>query len=163
MTRERFIELVSAEQEQLRRFLCALCCGDVEKAEDLAQETLIKAYLASDSYVERFKFSTWLFKIAYNTFLDRVRAHKPGPEPLEVAGNIESEARTDDAFRYQTLYDALDTLSLKERTVVLLFYFKGYSVKEISQITDSSRDAVKKQLSRARERLRIIIGDEGRR
>ena len=73
MTRERFIELVGEVQEPLCRFLLALCLGDRQEAEDIAQDTLVKAYVASASYTERHKFSSWLFKIAYNTFLDRKR------------------------------------------------------------------------------------------
>ena len=70
MTREQFIALVSEDQESLRRFLLALCEGDRMEAEDIAQEAMVKAYIAMERFVERAKFATWLFKIAYNTFLD---------------------------------------------------------------------------------------------
>ena len=83
MTRERFIELVTAEQEPLRRFLLSLCRGNRDEAEEIAQETLIKAYLASGGYVERYKFSTWLFKIAYRTLQTRLFATKPCITPSD--------------------------------------------------------------------------------
>ena len=50
MDRAAFIALAGREQEQLRRFLLALCCGDRTEADDIAQETLVKAYLSSDGY-----------------------------------------------------------------------------------------------------------------
>ena len=60
MTREQFTEMVRREQEPLRRFLLALCCGDREEADDIAQETLVKAYLSLSDYEERGKGRAWL-------------------------------------------------------------------------------------------------------
>ena len=60
----------------------------------------------------------------------------------------------DNTFRYQELYMALNELQPKERTSILLFYIKGYSVREISKIMECSEDAIKKQLSRGREHLK---------
>lgn len=62
----------------------------------------------------------------------------------------------DDAFRHQALYAALATLPPKERTAILLYYLKGYSIHEISQIEDCSEEAVRKQMSRGRDELKKI-------
>lgn len=70
MTPERFIDNVRAEQESLRRFLLALCGGDGTIADDIAQDALIRAYVASSNFRGLSKFSTWLFRIAYNCYLD---------------------------------------------------------------------------------------------
>ena len=51
MTRERFIDLVRVEQESLRRFLLALCGGDASLADDIAQDALVRAYVASGSFL----------------------------------------------------------------------------------------------------------------
>ncbi|MBP5562868.1 MAG: RNA polymerase sigma factor, partial [Bacteroidales bacterium] len=56
MEREQFIALISEEQESLRRFLLALCEGDRMEAEDIAQEAMVKAYIAMERFVERTKF-----------------------------------------------------------------------------------------------------------
>ena len=53
MTREQFVRMVKGEQEALRRFLLALCLGNKDEADDIAQETLIKAYISLDDYDER--------------------------------------------------------------------------------------------------------------
>ena len=53
MNREQFTALVTREQESLRRFLLALCTGNLDDANDIAQEALIKAYLARDKYCEQ--------------------------------------------------------------------------------------------------------------
>lgn len=160
MTQERFTELVKEEQEVLRRFLLALCGGCREEAEDLAQETLIKAWLASEQYVERYRFSTWLCKIAYRTYVDHLRRNSH--RPLQLDGNLPlpSPDTADGAFRYERLHRAISQLPQKERTAVLLHYLEGQSVKEIATITGSNVLAVKQQLKRGREHLRKLMNDE---
>ena len=157
MERAQFITEISAVQESLRRFLLALCGGDRMEAEDIAQEAMVKAYIAMDRFVERAKFATWLFKIAYNTFLDHQRAGKIHEEQLDAAEQLPSDAKADDSFAYQDLYAALGILPLKEKTAILLFYVSGYSVKEIAKIKGNSQLAVRQQLSRGRTKLRQIL------
>ena len=70
MTRERFISEVRACQGRLRRFLTSLC-GDAALADDIAQEALVRAYVSSDRFIGNFK--AWLFRIAYNCFIDNLR------------------------------------------------------------------------------------------
>ena len=156
MTRETFIECVEREQEALRGFLLALCCGNRDEADDLAQDALVKAYLSSAGYQDRGKFRSWLFKIAHNTFLSYKRSLQT-TESIDEARMLVSSSSTDAGFEHQSLYLALRTLPPKERSSITLFYLNGYSVKEIAAITDASQDAVKQQLSRGRERLRAIL------
>lgn len=160
MTRERFIELATAEQEPLRRFLLALCGGDRMEAEDIAQEALVKAWLASERFDERYKFRTWLYKIAYRTLLDH--AKRPRLERLsEVSDNSElsdiSDYTADAAFRYEALYRAIDQLPQRVRAATLLYHIEGYSIKDIATITHSNPVAVRQQLHRGLTRLREIL------
>lgn len=156
MNREQFIVLVTREQESLRRFLLALCVGNRDDADDIAQEALIKAYMARDKFCDQEKFGAWLCRIAYNTFLDHLKTLRTH-SPIEDAGEMLAETSTDAQFEYQELYAALRSLPPKERTSILLFYLKGYSVREIADIVHSSEDAVRKQLSRGREQLKNKI------
>lgn len=157
MTREQFTSHVKKEQGQLRKFLLALCCGNADTADDIAQDSLIKAFMSCEDYRDDGRFTAWIYRIAYRTFLD----YKKHPEkhlPLNEASCMaESFAPADSAFCYQELYSALDELPPKERTALLLYYIKGYAVREIGQIMDASEDAVKKQLSRGREHLKSKI------
>lgn len=76
MTKDEFIIRIAQEQKSLRRFLLALCCGDQDLADDIAQETFIKAYLSLAQYHEQSKFSAWIKAIAHNTFLDSIKTKK---------------------------------------------------------------------------------------
>ena len=153
MTREGFIELVEREQEALRGFLLYLCCGNKEEADDIAQDALMKAYLSSVGYQEKGRFRSWLFKIAHNTFLNH-RASLRYTESIEEARELVSSTAADASFEHQDLYLDLRTLPPKERSAITLFYLNGYTIKEIAAITEASEDAVKKQLSRGRDKLR---------
>lgn len=158
MTREQFIDIVHREQKGLRRFLLSLCHGNQMDADDIAQETLVKAYLARDKYNERNRASLWLMKIAYNTFINHHKKYtRHRTENIAEATIIRDEQRSDDAFRYQELEMAMDALSDAERTTLVLYYFEGYKIDEISQITDSSEAAIKKRLQRGREELKKRI------
>ena len=160
MSREQFIQWVEQEQESLRRFLLALCGGNREEADDIAQEALVKAYLSLSAYREEGKFASWLYKIAHHTFLDRKKTERDTGSLDEVVAVSDASFAADRSFLYQDLYAAIASLPLKERTAILLFYLKGYSVQEISQIVDCSTDAVKKQLSRGSEQFKLKMKRE---
>ena len=153
MTREVFIAYVEREQEALRGFLLALCCGNKGDADDLAQDALVKAYLSCAGYQDKGKFRSWLYKIAYNTFLNH-KASLRNTQSIDEARTLVSSTSADNGFEHQDLYLALRTLPPKERSAITLFYLNGYSIKEIAAITDTSEDAVKKQLSRGRDKLK---------
>lgn len=105
MTRNQFVNQVNQEQAHLRRFLMALCCGDSAEADDIAQETLIKAYLRCEQYDERGQFSAWLLKIAYHIFIDAKRKQKEQSKlSLEKVFSLQGTANADDCFRYQALH-----------------------------------------------------------
>lgn len=159
MSPERFIDLVKVEQESLRRFLLALCKRDSFEADDIAQDALVRAYVASGSFLGLSKFSTWLFRIAYNCYLDRKR--RSFPETItsdsRQALDIPSPDHADASFKYQQLYMALDQLPEKEKAVIILHYFEDKSVKDISAILQIPSGTVKYYLSTGRNHLKSIM------
>ena len=156
MTREVFIAQVEREQEALRGFLLALCCGKKDDADDLAQDALVKAYLSLTGYQDKGHFRSWLFKIAHNTFLNH-KASCRTMDSIDKARTLVSSTATDSSFEHQDLYLALRTLPPKERSAITLFYLNGYSIKEIAAITEASEDAIKQQLSRGRDKLKAKL------
>ena len=159
MSPERFIDLVRAEQESLRRFLLALCGGDSQEADDIAQDALVRAYVASGSFLGLSKFSTWLFRIAYNCYVDRCRKVRPetirsdSPQAL----NVPAADETDAVFRYQQLYQALEKLPEKEKAAIILHYFEDRSIKEIASILEIPPGTVKYYLSIGRNHLKDLL------
>lgn len=158
MTRQDFIDNVEGTQKQLRRFLTALCCGDTAAADDIAQDTYLKAYLGCDAFRDIKKFNSWIYKIAYNTFLNSKRR----PLTEQISGHADSKIgvsqfETDSSFKYEELYLALDRLAPNERICLLLYYMEGYDVKEISSITEISPVNIRQHLSRGRMHLRQLL------
>lgn len=158
MTREQFISHVESTQRAFRRFLTALCCGDAQLADDIAQEAYIKAYLSTDSLKDADRFNAWLWRIGYTTFINHQRSARYFVDYDEVRG-VAAETTSDSAFRYQELYRALALLPDKERTSVLLFYMEGYAVKEVATIVGASEEAVRQHLSRGRNHLRGLLSN----
>ena len=127
-------------------------------ADDIAQETLMKAYLALSKCDERQKARLWLMKIAYNTFLNHhAQTTRHRYEDIDATAMISSQYSSDESFRYQELLQAMVQLPDSERTTLILHYFEGYKVEEIAHITNCTDAAVKKRLQRGREELKRRI------
>ena len=166
MTRKQFIELIAAEQESLRRFLRGLCGGDGFRADDIAQEALLKAYLSYEHFEGRSRFSTWLFRIAYNCYYDHIRksGKEEGWQSLEEStrevGKIEDEPSVDRKYEHQQLYMAIRQLAAHEQAVILLFYMEEKSIKEIMGIMEMPSGTVRSCLSRGRQHLRQYLENQ---
>lgn len=157
MDRKDFISNVESTQGALRRFLAALCCGDTTLADDLAQETYMKAFLSINTLADSDKFKAWIYRIAYNNFVNHCRTRRMTEVIGETVAMVSAAEEADSSFRYQELHSALSRLSDTERTAILLYYFEGYTVREITEVVGSSADAVRQHLSRGRNRLRSLL------
>lgn len=158
MTKEEFISVVQTHQKSFRSFLVALCCGDAQLADDIAQESFIKAFLYIGSLRKPSLFKSWLYRIGYNSFLNHRRSKNANFESLESMEAV-AEDTADSGFKYQELYAALDKLSYAERTSILLHYMENYSIMEIAEIENISSASVKQHLSRGRWHLQKLLDD----
>lgn len=164
MTKEQFIEMITHEQESLRRFLRGLCSGDGFRADDIAQEALLKAYLSFERFEGRSRFSTWLFRIAFNCWYDSQKKACRESEwfsledcPPDGSRANAAEYEIDRGHEYQQLHLAIGNLPLQEQTVILLFYMEEKSVKEIEIITGMPSGTVRSHLSRGRRHLKEYL------
>ena len=164
MTKEQFIEMITHEQESLRRFLRGLCSGDGFRADDLAQEALLKAYLSFERFEGRSKFSTWLFRIAFNCWYDSQKRVGKESEwlsleerPPEWPPADAAESEIDRSHEYQQLHLAIGNLPMQEQTVILLYYMEEKSIKEIEIITGMPSGTVRSHLSRGRRHLKEYL------
>lgn len=157
MTREKFIAEVRGCQGQLRRFLASLCGGDTSLADDIAQDALVRAYVSSDRFIGNFK--AWLFRIAYNCFIDHLRRRPLPALELEApqARRVADTAAADDAFRHEALQLALARIPEKERTAIVLHYFEDLPIKEIASVMGIPSGTVKYHLSVGRDHLKALL------
>ena len=113
--------------------------------------------MASGSFLGLSKFSTWLFRIAYNCYIDHCRKARPDQTSLDEAVALPASDTSDASFRYQQLYQALERIPEKEKAAIALFYFEDKSIKEISAILNMPQGTVKYQLSMGRNHLKQYI------
>lgn len=157
MTREEFIAWVSVEQEPLRRFLLVLC-GDPVEADDIAQDALVNAYVSSGSFRGGSSFGTWLTRIAYNCFIDRIRSHRLPTGPLDDrTESLVAADGTDAPFRHEALHRAIRQLPEKERAAILLFYMEDRPVKEVAAILEIPASSVRAYLTRGRQHIKSFL------
>ena len=164
MDKQQFISAIGGLQESLRRFLLVLTHGDKELANDLAQEAILKAYLHCASFEGNAKLQTWIFRIAYNEYLNEQNrywnTHRVAVDSYEEVDTQLSDEQTDGQFRYESLYRAIDQLPKQEKVVVILYYLEEKSIREITRITDISEGNIAVILFRARKRLKTILSHD---
>lgn len=151
-----FGELVRRHQSPVRAFLSKMTRGDTHLADDMAQETFLKAWQKLKTFRGEAKFSTWLFGIAYNEFRGQARRRKE--LMLEEVGQLPAEAceppPTSGSQLRMDLTEALKTLSPAERAAVVLCCQNGLSHEEAAQVLDSPLGTIKTNVLRGREKLR---------
>lgn len=123
--------------------------------EDAAQNAVLKAYTNLDSLENRRYFRTWLIRILKNECATFVRAQKPTAS-LDACANLGYDMEIKDL----DLNRAFETLSPDERVAIALYYYDGYSTREIARICDVSDGTVRSRLSRARKALKEQLSGE---
>ncbi|CAL2065151.1 RNA polymerase sigma factor [Tenacibaculum sp. 190524A05c] len=136
-----------------------------EEAEEISQDTFIKAYKNLSKFKGDSKFSTWLYKIAYRSCLDslkknREKYHTDTIDEITInkinsTDNILEEISRKE--RAVIIKECLDKLPEEERTILWMFYYDELSLKEILEITDLSESNLKVKLHRARKRLLTVV------
>jgi len=130
---------------------------DAALADDLAQETFLKAFKNIRSFRGEAKFSTWLYRIAYNCFREDARRRKELVGIDETQLEAEQDPNTVDPALRQDLMQALRLLPLHERSAVLLCCQQGLSHDEASRVLDIPLGTVKTNVLRGREKLKKTL------
>jgi len=136
-----------------------------EEAEEVSQDAFLKAYKYLPNFKGDSKFSTWLYKIAYNASLDAIKKKKSEYNTIsidEIKINYIASVETvldeiERKERVEIINDCLEQLEEEEKAILLFFYFKELSLKEIIEITSLSEANVKVKLHRARKKLLSIV------
>ncbi len=136
-----------------------------EEAEEIAQDTFIKVFKSLDKFKGDSKFSTWIYRVAYNTCLDAIKKNKKHQNDVAI-----------DEYTFNkldTIDNALENIIKEERSVLIkncisklpeessviltLFYFEELSLEEISKVINIEANTVKVKLFRARKKLAVIL------
>ncbi len=149
-------------------YLCRRMTGSHQSADDVSQETFIKAYFALNSFKDGMNFFTWIRKIAVNNSLNFIKVSKR-EEPLgdraeKIAGNssMGQELPHEMLQRNQTeqkFKKALKALPPEQKIVFILRVYENLSYKEIAQLLEISEGTVMSRLSRAREKLKSMMAE----
>lgn len=156
-----FDALLRKYQSQVRRFLLGLTVGDSQLADDLAQETFIKAYMNIGKFRGLSSFSTWIMRIAYNTHYDYRRTHHQTEDADTPAVAARSGGTTADCALGMDILNALATLKPEERTCITLQLIEGQPIDKIASITGMTSGTVKSHLHRGKEKLTTYLKNNG--
>ena len=163
--------LVRRYQRRLTAFLGQLV-GDIELARELSQEAFIRAWSALERFDPRYRFSTWLFRIAHNLGIDQLRRRRLSTVSLyrtdadggevevvvpahdkDPLGHLENRALAEE------LHEIIDGLRPEYRELILLRHFGGLSYQEIAEFKDMPLGTVKNKLFRAHSVLRKALAE----
>lgn len=165
----QFLELLKPCYNDALKYCRALCAKrSTEDAEDVLQQSLLKALENFERLLDNAKFRSWLFTIITREFYNSVRKDfwkKFIPTENSSAVSIdelpEIYNRIENSQTGLTLNKALSKITNKERSAILLFEIGGFTLEEVREIQkEKSISAIKSRLSRAREKLKKIIEDE---
>lgn len=139
-----------------------------EIAEEVSQDTFIKIFNSLSKFKGDSKFSTWIYKIAYNTCLDYLKKNKKEEHNVvidELKGHVVKTTTNalsilEDQERKQDIQHCLNLLPSEESFMLTLFYFEDQNLNEIGKIMDISANNVKIKLFRSRKKLAVILKEQ---
>lgn len=141
--------------------ICIKILQNREEAEEVAQDTFLKVYEKLSTFKKEAKFSTWLFRIAYNTSISQQRKTKTNK--LDIDDSYIETSAEDELIeklnlesieeRERSLKSAIAKLEAEQQLLLQLYYDKDMSVVDIAKITNLSESNVKVKIHRARQRL----------
>jgi len=152
-----------AQIGSLRAFAVSLC-GDRERADDLVQETLFKAWNHLDSFKEGTNLKAWLFTILRNTYFSERRKRKREVEDADgsYAARLSSRPEQHGHMDMKDFQEALSHLPDDQREALILVGAAGFSYEEAAEISGCAVGTIKSRVNRARSRLAdaLELGDE---
>lgn len=129
-----------------------------EEAEEVAQDVFMKVYNSVAAFKGDSKFSSWLYRIAHNTALTKIKSRKEAYKQIDITADyyagpsVLNEA--EQGFKKEDLNKAISMLEPEEATIITLFYLSEQSLEEIADILNIEANAAKVRLFRARRKLR---------
>lgn len=142
--------------------------GCPEDAEELLQDVFMKAFRSLNGYKQDCQFSTWIYRIAYNTAISATRKRKQEFLYVEenTINNVPDEA-VDNVFgsvvneeQIERLNKAIDLLNGEEKALITLFYYEEKSMEEVGEVLKISVSNVKVRLHRIRKKIYVLMNSK---
>ncbi|WP_164103432.1 RNA polymerase sigma factor [Candidatus Laterigemmans baculatus] len=163
--RAAFGNLVHRYQDRLHAAMLQVT-GSAEEAEDVVQDAFVRAFLKLDTFQNHSQFFTWLYRIAFNSALSRMRKRRGatsieqvreaiGQEPIDNVESPDAQMLRDE--QVASVRVALLKLSDDHRTILVLREMEGHAYEEIAEVLQISIGTVRSRLSRARTQLRVTL------
>jgi RNA polymerase sigma-70 factor (ECF subfamily) len=159
-------ELLRIHYADIYSYLRRLC-GSRQDAEDLTQQTFLKVWSSFDSFAGRSKFSTWLYRITYNTYIDFKRGKTGNNRDHSdewwaecVDDNPGPFANVAERQLARWLYETVDQLDEDKRSIVHLHYYQGLSIRQTAKVLGIATSTVKYRLREVLKILRVKVGVE---
>jgi RNA polymerase sigma-70 factor (ECF subfamily) len=160
----RDFEILVNRHKDLAFTLAYRLLNNREDAEEATQDAFIKAFRSLSGFRKDSGFSTWLYRIVYNTALSMKRLKKPVFQNIDDMPSLSEKSDVPKydfdaiAERNQMLEKALQRIPEEDRILITLYYLNESGVDEIHAITGLSKSNVKVKLFRARKKLQELIG-----
>lgn len=165
--KEAFAEIVRRFENRLGRYLRRLGISRKEDLEDVLQGAFLKAYRNLNDFDPRFRFSSWIYRIAHNEAMSFFRAHASRPEGCLIDDNddaldalqsdLDVERDVERRLNATRVSDALKTVEPKYRDILILRYLEERDYAEMSDILRIPVGTVGTHLNRAKKRLRAAL------
>jgi len=139
-----------------------------EEAEEVAQDTFIKVFKSLSKFKGDSKFSTWIYKVTYNTCLDRLKKTKREQQVVSIDDFNTNQIKSidnaldkmEDKEREKAIQDCINLLPSDDAFLLTLFYFEEQSLEEIAKVIGLTANNVKVKLFRSRKKLTSILKEK---
>ncbi len=153
--REAFTELYLRFRQRVFSY-CLRMLGNAEEAEDLYQEVFIRVYQRASQFAEEKSLSGWIFTIAHNLCLNRIRDRRH-TEDIDNFQSLTAPGQDFGEDWQARIQWALDQVPQENREPFLLFEYQGLSYLEIAEVMKLTIPAIKSRIYRSREQLRVLL------
>jgi len=167
--KQAFGEIISRYEDKIRRYIKRISYIDNDDIDDLIQEIFISAYENLNGFDFRYKFNSWIYRIAHNKTIDLFKKKRIATRPIDqiddellkdskkLLEELEIEKETKNEIR-----KAMAKMDLKNRELIDLYYFEEKSYTEIADILKTSVNNVGVMILRAKKKLKNIYEQQGK-
>jgi RNA polymerase sigma-70 factor, ECF subfamily len=163
---DSFGELMKRYEQKLLRYVIYLTGGQISSV-DVVQDTFIKAYVNLRGFNPKYKFSSWIYRIAHNEAMNAIKKERRLVHDVDFDGmkdehdDLHPAVKLDKVVMNRGLWACLNQLDEKYREILILQYFENMKYSEISDVLRMPVSTVGVRSSRAKEKLKRICLEKG--